>query len=143
MNIFKSILRGVEKVVASPVTAVEKVKTIFEQVTEDTPELRTALQGFVGKAEAVGGDLVVDTSADGLNVQADMQTLAAAADLIAYFRTSVLPVIEKIYGQVKSDVSTTAAPTASTGGSSAPVKEPVPEATEAQPGPGLHTTVAA
>jgi hypothetical protein len=143
MNIFEKLFKGAEKVAEAPLQAFQKLKTIFEQVEEDTPELKAALLGFTQKAEAVGGDLVVDTSADGLNVQADMQTLAAAADLIAYFRSIVLPVIEKIYGQVKADVSAPAAPAASSVATSTPAVKAEPEAAEVKAGPGLEKTVAA
>jgi molybdenum cofactor biosynthesis enzyme MoaA len=132
-NIFKSIVDGVEKVVEAPVKFVEKIATIFEQVKTDEPELRAALVGMVGKAEAVGGDIAVDVTADGLNVTADLATLKAAGDLVSYFRSSVAPLIEQVYGQVKSDLS----PTAST-----VTTVTAAVSTVAQSGPGLHTVVA-
>jgi hypothetical protein len=120
------------------VKAVEKIATIFDQLKTDAPELRAALVGLVGYAEAVGGDIAVDSSADGLNVTADLATLKAAADLITYFRTTVLPIVEQVYGQVKTDTATTVA------ASPAPAAPPVPAAliAAAQPGPGLHAVTA-
>jgi hypothetical protein len=132
MNIFKKFFGAVEVVIESPVKAVEKIATIFEEVKTDEPELRAALVGLVGKAEAVGGDIAIDTTADGLNVTADIATLQAAGEMISYFRTTVLPLIEQIYGQVKADLSPAGSPVATV--TAAPAVSTV-----AQNGPGLHT----
>jgi hypothetical protein len=133
MTFFAKLFGGAAAVAEAPVKAAEKIKTILEDATEDAPELRAVFVGLVEKLDVVAGDIAVDVSADGLNVSADLQTLKDTSAAVTYFRTTVLPVIEKVYGQVKGLVPA-ASPVAAV--SAAPAGA---VASEVQTGPGLHT----
>lgn len=132
MNVFEKIVADVENVAKEPIAIATKVKTIFEQVTADTPQLRTVFVGLVGKLEAVSGEITADVSAGGVNISGDVKTFQDAAAAISYFRTTVLPVVEQVFGQIKSDLNPAPAAPA-----------PVANAAVAQTGPGLHTIVPA
>ena len=134
MNILQKVLADVENVVKEPIAIATKVKTIFEQVTEDTPQLRTVFIGLVSKLEAVGGDITAVVNADGVNISGDVQTFQDAAAAISYFRATVLPVVEQVYGQIKTDFAAPAA---------AAAPAPAASAAVAQTGPGLHNIIPA
>jgi hypothetical protein len=130
MNIFSKIDTFLKDVVEEPVAISKKIETIFEQVTADAPELRAVLVGLVAKLEAVGGDATKDIASEGLNLPGDIQLITDSVSVVQYFKVSVLPVIEQVYGQIMVDLAP------------APVPAAPAIAAVAESGPGLKAVTA-
>jgi len=69
--------------------------------------LKTVLAGLFTKLEQVGKDAAEDTSIAGV-VANGLQTMNDAVGAVEYFNTTVLPVVEGIYGQIKTDTGSQA-----------------------------------
>jgi phage-related minor tail protein len=105
------VFGDVEKVVEAPVSAAEKLITVINEVKTDVPELKAALAGLFAKLEAVGKDAAEDTSVAGVMANG-IQTVKDAVAAVSYFNSVVLPLVEQIYGQVKTDVGSAPVPAA-------------------------------
>lgn len=136
MNVFEAIghvgediLKGIEW----PFVNAAKISAVIGDTLKDEPEVKQVIVQLVQKAESVTPDFVTAIGANGINVSADLKSLADVQTFFQYFKNTFLPVIEKAYAEIKKDVQTaTAAPSS-----------PAPAAAELTTGPGLHNVVPA
>jgi hypothetical protein len=103
------------KDIAKVFTIVAKTDKVINTLVADRTEINTMLKAVLNGALAIDGDIATAIAAKGLNWTADT---AIVADVEAYFKNVIeaqlIPVVEKVYEDIKADVVTTvAAPTAS------------------------------
>lgn len=109
MNEFEKIATGVghvaEKIVEFPVW-IEKGIKVLDTAVKDQPALKATLTTLLQKGEAIVASGAVDVAAKGLNLAADAATLAQVEDFFMWFKSTVIPEIEAVYNEVKTDVVT-------------------------------------
>jgi hypothetical protein len=96
------------EIVEAPIKLItwgEKAEKVLATAIADQPELKTVLTTIVTKAEAIGTAGVAAAGGAGLNLTADAAVLADAEDFFVYVKTTVVPLIESIYGEVKADIT--------------------------------------
>lgn len=103
------------KDIAKVFTIVAKTDKVINTLAADRTKINTMLKAVLNGALAIDGDIATVIATEGLNWTADT---AIVADVEAYFKNVIeaqlIPVVEKVYEDIKVDVVTTvAAPTAS------------------------------
>ncbi len=103
------------KDIAKVFTIVAKTDKVINTLVADRTEINTMLKAVLNGALAIDGDIATAIACKGLNWTADT---AIVADVEAYFKNVIeaqlIPVVEKVYEDIKVDVVTTVvAPTAS------------------------------
>lgn len=97
------------KVIEAPFTFAAKAEKVFATALSHEPELHTVVTTLVAKAEVIAADGTRDVAERGLSIPDDLATLAAIRDLGEYVRSTVEPLIVKLYGEIKIDVATATA----------------------------------
>jgi hypothetical protein len=103
------------KDIAKVFTIVAKTDKVINTLAADRTKINTMLKAVLNGALAIDGDIATVIATEGLNWTADT---AIVADVEAYFKNVIeaqlIPVVEKVYEDIKVDVVTTVAtPTAS------------------------------
>ena len=104
-NVFETIGTDVLKGVEAPFKFIDKAEQVLATAIKDEPELKTVITTLVQKASTIGAAVTLDVSEKGVNLIDDATTLSELKDFFTYFNASVVPVIESVYGQVKTDVA--------------------------------------
>lgn len=115
-NVFEEIGHGV-KVAAEDTAHIVKEAVLFpakaiavvDTCISDYPELKPVFTQLVTEGSTIAGDVAKDYSEKGLDLADDEATLSAVKAFFTYFTGTVIPAIEKVYGQLNADVSTPAA----------------------------------
>ena len=110
-NVGKDVVKGVE----APFKWIGKAEKVLATAIKDQPELRTTVITLVQKAEAITASGVKDVGEKGLNLQDDAATLALVEDFFSYFQQTLVPIVEKVYAEVKTDVASPVAPISAAG----------------------------
>jgi hypothetical protein len=95
-----------EDVVKFP-SFVVKAAAVLETAIKDQPEVKAVLTSLVQQGESIAVSVTTDVAGKGLNLAADAATLALVESFFVYFKSTVIPMIENIYGEIKVDVSVT------------------------------------
>lgn len=116
---FKKFLLAVWHGIEYPFTHAAAIGEILSKlyngtvtVIEDEPEAHSLIVGLVQQFEMIAPDVVAAVAADGLNAVTDAKAVQDVANLFTYFKDTFFPGIEKIYEDLKTDVTGTAQPTA-------------------------------
>lgn len=118
-NIFSDIGHGVEvagkdvakgavevgKAVADVFEFLPKAEAVIASAIKEQPEVKTAVLDLVKQATTVIGDLATDAADKGINLTSDAKTLADAESFFAYFKSTFIPLVEQLYGEIKSDLA--------------------------------------
>jgi hypothetical protein len=96
---------GLEKVAEFPKFVV-KAAAVVGTAIKDQPQVKEVLTTLVSDGEAIIASGALDIAGKGLNLINDAATLALVEAYFAYIKSTVIPMVETIYGQVKADVST-------------------------------------
>jgi hypothetical protein len=137
MNVFEKVVSDIGKGIVWPFTHTAKIIEFLDTALKDTPAVKTAVQGLLLQIGVMTKDGATAVTGDGLNIAADLTEVQDAQTLFTYIKTTFLPAIEKAYADFEADVKQ---PTVDSGLEVQAVSTAVDEL---QPGPGLHTVVAA
>lgn len=110
-NVFTVIGHGIEvaaKDVAHAVVDVieflPKATAVLASAIKDQPEVKSAVIDLVKQAATVIADLGADAASKGFDLASDEKTLADAEVFFAYFQTTFIPLVEKLYSEVAADL---------------------------------------
>jgi hypothetical protein len=81
-----------------------KAEQVIATAIKDQPQIKTAVLSLVSQATNIVGDVATDAADKGINLTADAATLAAAEAFFAYFKATFVPLVEQVYGEIKTDV---------------------------------------
>ena len=104
VDVAKGVEKGVEYAIVHPVEFCMKAEKIIASAIKDQPEVKAAVLGLVKQATGVIGDVGNDVAEKGINLAADAKTLADAEAFFAYFKGNFIPLVEKLYAEVKADL---------------------------------------
>lgn len=115
---FETVMKDIGKVslnivdgkyIVEALSWTEKASAVLATAIMEQPTLKATLTDLVNKAEAIGADIVADAAGKGLNLAADAKTLADVEDFFKWFTATVVPLVESIYGELKTDITGAAA----------------------------------
>ena len=100
----ETIGKDVLKAVTKPFTFLAKTEKVLDTVITDQPVLKTLLTQTVVKSEQIAVDGLAAGGSKGMNLVADAQVLNDAEQFFVWFKNTVVPEIEKVYGEISTDV---------------------------------------
>jgi hypothetical protein len=96
----EKILHGVE----APFKFIVRAERVLETAIHDQPELKSTLTTLVQKCENIGVDAMRNVGERGLDLSDDLKTAEAIADLGLFISSTLVPLVERLYGEIKTDV---------------------------------------
>ena len=106
-NIGHDVKVGVEDIakgVEATVLFLPKAARVLDSAIKDQPAVKAAVLELIKQGTTVIGDTATAGAAKGMNLASDAKALADAEQFFQYFRDSFVPLIERIYDEVKADV---------------------------------------
>jgi hypothetical protein len=100
----KTVAVDVAHVAVDVVEFLPKAASVIASAIKDEPTVRTAVLDLVKNASAVLASGTVAVTDKGVNLVADASVLAAAEAFFGYFKTTFVPLVEQLYGEVVADV---------------------------------------
>jgi hypothetical protein len=104
VDIGKDVAKGVDVAIVQPIEFVVKAEKVISTAVKDQPIVRDAVMALVKQATTVIDDFKTDVSDGLINLSADEQTLKDAEAFFNWFKSTFIPTIEKVYGDVSADV---------------------------------------
>jgi hypothetical protein len=110
-NAFRKIEHGIE--IASedvlhsieyPVKFLVAAERVITDAIREQPDIKAAVLDLVSKAELVIGDVTLAAAQRGFDLASDAKALADAEAFFGWFRSDFVPLVTKVYGELKEDV---------------------------------------
>lgn len=104
-DVGKAVVKGVDVAIVQPIEFVVKAEKVISTAIKDQPIVRDAVVAMVKQATTVIDDFKTDVSDGFINLSADQQTLKDAEAFFNWFKSTFIPQIEQVYGDISADVS--------------------------------------
>ncbi|MCU1247073.1 MAG: hypothetical protein JWQ49_102 [Edaphobacter sp.] len=101
----KVAAEDVIKAVEYPVEFLVKAEKVIASAIHDQPEIKAAILSLVKQAQTVIADTVGAVAGKGLDLAADAKALADAEAFFEYFKSTFIPLVEKVYTEVAADLN--------------------------------------
>jgi hypothetical protein len=101
----KAVVKGVDVAIVKPIEFTVKAEKVISTAIKDQPIVRDAVVALVKQATTVIDDFKTDVGDDFINLKADEQTLKDAEAFFNWFKSTFIPQMEQVYGDIASDVS--------------------------------------
>lgn len=105
----ETVGKDIVKVIEEPFKFVVKAEAVIATAIKDDPEIKAVITTLVQKASEVGAAAVLAGGSKGLNLAEDSAALSQAEAFFEWFKATVVPLVEKVYGEIKTDLTTPAA----------------------------------
>jgi len=99
----KVVVKGVDVGIVHPIEFALKAEKVIATAIKDQPIVRQAVVALVQQATAVINDFKTDVSDGFINLRADEQTLKDAEAFFNWFKSSFIPTMEQVYGDIAAD----------------------------------------
>ena len=99
-----TVAKDIGKVVAFPFTKTTEFVELLDTVVKETPEFKAAILQLVKLADVIIADGAKDIAEHGLALPDDLQTLTDIEAFATYFQSTFVPVAEKVYKELKTDI---------------------------------------
>lgn len=136
LTIVKKIGEKVLSVIEWPFKHAAMLEHLIADGLKNEPAVKDVIIGLAQRFETLGPDVVADIAARGLNIAADVQTVADLKALFSYFAADFLPTVESAYKELSKDAGIAAIKPI--GEPAQPAADTIPAQSEPQSGPGLH-----
>lgn len=103
VDVGKDVAKGVDVAIVQPIEFVVKAEKVIATAVKDQPIVRDAMVALVKQATTVIDDFKTDVSDGLINLSADEQTLKDAEAFFNWFKSSFIPTMEQVYGDLSSD----------------------------------------
>ena|SRR5579863_9509430 len=104
-DVGKAVVKGVDVAIVQPIEFAVKAEKVISTAIKDQPIVHDAVVALVNQANTVINDFKTDVSDGLINLTADEQTLKDAEAFFNWFKSTFIPQIEQVYGQIASEVS--------------------------------------
>ena len=104
-DVGKTVAKGVDVAIVQPIEFAVKAEKVISTAIKDQPIVRDAVVALVKQATTVIDDFKTDVGGDFINLKADEQTLKDAEAFFNWFKSTFIPQIEQVYGDIASEVS--------------------------------------
>lgn len=106
INAIEHVAEDVVKGIEYPFSHLAQAIKVISTAIKDQPEIKNAVVILIEKCDAIGVDAMKDIGEKGLNLSDDLDTARKIADLGDYLKTSFFPLVVKVFGEIKADVTT-------------------------------------
>jgi hypothetical protein len=106
-NVFIEVGHVAETVGKDIIKAVDylpHVISLLDTAIKDEPEVKTLIATLVTQASAVISTGTAAVSGEGVNLTADLATLASAEAFFTYFKNTFIPAAEGLYKDIAADI---------------------------------------
>jgi hypothetical protein len=104
-DVGKAVVKGVDVAIVQPIEFAVKAEKVISTAVKDQPVVRDAVTALVKQATTVIDDFKADVN-DGLfNLRQDEKTIQDAEAFFNWFKSTFIPQIEKVYGDLSAEVS--------------------------------------
>jgi len=104
-DVGKVVVKGVDVAIVQPIEFAVKAEKVISTAIKDQPIVRDAVTALVKQATTVVNDFKTDVSDGFINLRQDEKTLQDAEAFFNWFKSTFIPQIEKVYGDLSADVS--------------------------------------
>jgi hypothetical protein len=104
VDVGKDVAKGVDVAIIQPIEFVVKAEKVISTAVKDQPIVRDAVVALVKQATTVIDDFKTDVSDGLIDLRADEQTLKDAEAFFNWFKSSFIPTMEQVYGDLSTDV---------------------------------------
>jgi hypothetical protein len=104
-DVGKAVIKGVDVAIVRPIEFAVKAEKVISTAIKDQPIVRDAVVALVRQATTVIDDFKTDIGDGFINLKADEQTLKDAEAFFNWFKSTFIPQMEQVYGDVSSEVS--------------------------------------
>lgn len=102
-DVGKGVVQAVNVAVVQPIQFAVKAEKVIATAVKDQPVVRDAIVTLVKQASTVIDDFKTDVG-DGLfNLRADEQTIKDAEAFFNWFKSTFVPSMEQVYGDLSAD----------------------------------------
>lgn len=102
-DVGKAVVKGVDVAIVQPIEFAVKAEKVISTAIKDQPIVRDAVVALVKQANTVIDDFNTDVSDTFIDLRADEQTLKDANAFFNWFKSSFIPTMEQVYGDISSD----------------------------------------
>ena len=103
VDVGKGVAKGVDVAIVQPIEFAVKAEQVIATAVKDQPIVRDAVVALVKQATTVIDDFKTDVSDGLIDLKADEQTLKDAEAFFNWFKSSFVPAIEQVYGDIASE----------------------------------------
>ena len=104
-DVGKAVAKGVDVAIVQPIEFAVKAEKVISTAIKDQPVVRDAVMAMVKQASTVIDDFKTDVAEGFINLRADEKTLQDAEAFFNWFKSTFIPQMEKVYGDLSADVS--------------------------------------
>jgi len=104
-DVGKVVVKGVDVAIVQPIEFAVKAEKVISTAIKDQPVVRDAVMAMVKQASTVIDDFKTDVAEGFINLRADEKTLQDAEAFFNWFKSTFIPQMEKVYGDLSADVS--------------------------------------
>ena len=100
VDVGKGVAKGVDVAIVQPIEFVVKAERVISAAIKDQPIVHDAVLSLVKQATTVIDDFKTDIGDAFIDLKADEQTLTDAQAFFNWFRSSFIPTLEQVYGDL-------------------------------------------
>ncbi len=104
-DVGKVVVKGVDVAIVQPIEFVAKAEKVISTAIKDQPIVRDAVVALVKQATTVLDDFKTAVGDSLIDLRADEQTLKDAEAFFNWFKSTFIPQMEQVYGDLSADVS--------------------------------------
>ena len=104
-DVGNAVVKGVDVAIVQPIQFAVKAEKVISTAIKDQPVVRDAVVALVNQATTVIDDFKADVSDGLINLRADEKTLQDAEAFFNWFKSTFIPQMEQVYGDLSADVS--------------------------------------
>ena len=104
-DVGKAVVKGVDVAIVKPIEFTIKAEKVISTAIKDQPIVRDAVVAMVKQATTVIDDFKADVSDGFINLRADEKTLQDAEEFFNWFKSTFIPQMERVYGDLSADVN--------------------------------------
>ncbi len=105
VDVGKGVAKAVNVAVVQPIEFGVKAEKVLASAIKDQPIVRDAVVALVKQATTVVQDFKTDVSDDLINLTQDEQTLKDAQAFFNWFKSTFIPTVEQVYGDISADLN--------------------------------------
>ncbi len=99
-DVGKGVAKGIDVAIVQPIQSAVKAEKVIATALKDQPIVRDAVVTLVNQATTVINDFKTNVSDGFINLRADEQTLKDAEAFFNWFKSSFIPKMEQVYGDI-------------------------------------------
>jgi hypothetical protein len=103
-DVGKGVAKGIDVAVVRPIQFTVKAEKVIASAIKDQPVIRDAVASLVQQATTVIDDFKTNVAEGLIDLKADEQTLRDAEIFFNWFKSSFIPTVEQVYGNIAADI---------------------------------------